>query len=345
VRRVSRRGSRWLLALFRPSRAGVTDRRLALRGQGPAPTLTDREDGLQPLRRRVLLITYDPIIHSAGGRKLTQVQGWRKVDELVQEFVADLWECSGGFVQFEIAERIEVDAWPVKVDGFRYEESAFLQCWRSRTGWHAPDAVDYEAILADFDLLNRVESGEIDEVWLFAFPYAGFYESIMVGPGAFWCNSPPLPKMVGISRRFVIMGFNYERGVGPMLESLGHRFESHLQQTWRHRPGDDNLWQRFIRYDLVAPGQANCGWMHYAPNSQVDYDWGNRTPVLSKCDEWLSFPDFRGVARAVDCSEWGHGDMRAHHKWWFKHLPRARGQTLGISNNWWLYGVDPNAVP
>ena len=34
--------------------------------------------------------------------------------------------------------------------------------------------------------------------------------------------------------------------------------------------------------------------------------------------------------------------MRAHHKWWFKHLPNAPGDTRGISNNWWLYGVDPN---
>jgi hypothetical protein len=36
--------------------------------------------------------------------------------------------------------------------------------------------------------------------------------------------------------------------------------------------------------------------------------------------------------------------MRAHHKWWFKHLPRASSFTWGIANNWWLYGVDPNTV-
>ena len=42
---------------------------------------------------------------------------------------------------------------------------------------HDPDAVDYEAILEEFDLLARVESDQIDEVWLFGFPYAGFYES------------------------------------------------------------------------------------------------------------------------------------------------------------------------
>jgi hypothetical protein len=219
-----------------------------------------------------------------------------------------------------------------------------MRCWRSRDGWHIPDAVDYEEIISDFGLLSRVESDEIDEIWLFAFPYAGFYESIMVGPDAFWCNSPPLSLAQGLSRRFVIMGFNYERGVGPMLESFGHRVESHLKHTWRRHHGEDNLWERFIRYDKIAPGQANCGWMHYAPNSQYDYDWGNPNLVPSNCDDWLYFPNFQGIVRQVDSREWGGGDMLAHHIWWFKHLPRAAGSTRGIANNWWWYGVDPNAV-
>jgi hypothetical protein len=147
-----------------------------------------------------------------------------------------------------------------------------------------------------------------------------------------------------VSRRFVIMGFNYERGVGPMLESFGHRVESILHYTWRHQRGRDNLWEQFILYDQKAPGKANCGWMHYAPNSLTDYDWGNTTKVLSNCDDWLNFPNFQGSTRWVDCSDWGNGNMRAHHKWWYERLPNAPGHTRGISNNWWSYGVDPNAV-
>jgi hypothetical protein len=305
------------------------------------PEEGDEPQGLKP---RVLLITFDPVIRTRGQQKLSQVLGWHDVETLCREYIADLSECSKGFVQYQIVQRIEVDAWPVKVDRFRYDEASFLECWQSKTGWHDPDAVDYEQIIADFDLLARVESGQIDEVWLFAFPFAGFYESLMVGPRAFWCNSPPMARTDGISRRFVIMGFNYERRVGPMLESFGHRVESHLQHTWRRSRGRDNLWERFILYDKIAPGQANCGWMHYAPNSLVDYDWGNPARVPSNCDDWLNFPDFQGLVREVDCREWGDGDMRAHHKWWFKHLPNAPGQTQGISNNWWWYGVEPNAV-
>ena len=311
---------------------------------GPAP-LPPEEDRPQSMTFRVLLLTLNPTIPSEGGQKLIQVLNWHNVDQLCQQFITDLRECSNGFTNFEITQRIEPDAWPVKADGFRYDAARYLQCWRDRTGWHEPDAIDYEALTADYDLLQRVESGQIDEVWLFGFPYAGLYESHMVGPRAFWCNSPPLKRTEGISRRFIIMGFNYERGVGPMLESFGHRLESHLNRAWHRQRGEDNLWKRFIRYDLIAPGQANCGWMHYAPNSLIDYDWGNQTRVPSNCDDWLNFPNFQGITREVNRSEWGDGDMRAHHLWWFKHLPRAAGETYGIANNWWWYGLDPNAVP
>jgi hypothetical protein len=309
----------------------------------PSPTPTEDSEPPPALDPRVLVIVYNPTIESEGGHKLSQVMGWNDYDWLCWQYAADLKECSEGFVNYDIVQRLEVDTWPIKEDGFRYDDATYLRNWRNRSGWHQPDTVSYEAILAEFDLPARVESGQIDEVWLFGFPYAGFYESRMVGPGAFWCNGPVLPND-DVSRRFVIMGFNYERRVGPMLESFGHRTESILKHTWRQMKGDANLWERFIRYDKIAPGQANCGWMHYAPNSLTDYDWGNTTYVPSNCDDWLNFPNFRRRVRQVNCSEWGNGDMRAHHKWWFKHLPNAGGHTHGISNNWWWYTVDPNTV-
>jgi hypothetical protein len=303
----------------------------------------ERPEPAPGLRPRVLLITFNPIIASEGGKKLTQVLGWRDVEELCAGYIADLRECSKGYVDYQIVQRFEVDEWPVKEDGFRYDDDSFLGSWRSKSGFHTPDTADYDALIDEFDLVKRVEADLIDEVWMFAFPYAGFYESRMVGPGAFWCNAPPMPR-TDVSRRFVIMGFNYERGVGPMLESFGHRVESILRHTWRHQRGPNNLWEQFILYDQKAPGKANCGWMHYAPNSLTDYDWGNTTKVMSNCDDWLNFPNFQGTARLVNCSDWGNGDMRAHHKWWYQRLPNAPGHTRGISNNWWWYGVDPNAV-
>jgi hypothetical protein len=131
-----------------------------------------------------------------------------------------------------------------------------------------------------------------------------------------------------------------------MLESFSHRVESHLERAWRRyaRDPERNLWHQFILYDKVAPGRAQCGNVHFAPNSERDYDWGNPRFVLSSCDNWLRFPDLSGAPRQVNCADWGNGDTRAHHLWWLLHLPRVAGSTHGVSNNWWQLAVDPNAV-
>ncbi len=46
----------------------------------------------------------------------------------------------------------------------------------------------------------------------------------------------------------------------------------------------------------------------------------------------------------MDCNDWGNGDIRLHHKWWFNLLPRIEGAAGGIAYNWWKYIVDPNTV-
>jgi hypothetical protein len=217
--------------------------------------------------------------------------------------------------------------------------------WKAKKGFHQPDAVDYLRLVREFNMIERVNSGEIDEVWLFGFPYAGYYESHMGGPGAFWCNSPALKGTEHADRRFIIMGYNYERGVGEMLENLGHRAESIMRHVYRNYKGrHENLWEKFAQYDQTHPGKAEVGIMHFAPNSTRDYEWGNKTQVLSRCDNWLKFPDLSAPPRMVDCSDWGHGEIRKHHKWWFERLPHITGSANGIGYNWWEYIIDPNTV-
>ena len=71
-------------------------------------------------------------------------------------------------------------------------------------------------LVREFHMIERVNSGEIDEVWLFGHPYGGYWESIMCGPGAFWCNAPPLAGTEHASRRFALR-------VGSRAEELGRR--------------------------------------------------------------------------------------------------------------------------
>ncbi len=324
-----------LRSVAAPQRAGGARRPSPARAR-PAPAA---------LRPKVLVIVYDPIIEAEGGRRLTQVMGWNDARKLTEGYIADIRKASGGYVQYRVVQTLVVDQFPVKQDGFRYDDESYLRGMRKEAPWHQPDAVDYHALIRDFRLDERVERGEIDEVWVFSMPYAGYWESTMAGRGAYFCNSDPVPN-VKTSRIFIIMGFNYERGVGEMLEDLGHRTESiltHVYGSWE--PKKTHAWNRFTLYDKVMPGEAACGNVHFAPNSTRDYEWGNMTPVQSTCDDWLSYPRLTGKKRLVDAREWGGGDIRKHHVWWLSHLPKAAGRTGGKLNNWWSYVVDYNRYP
>ncbi len=315
----------------------------------PAPVPTRPADSpnepAQVTVSRVLVIVYDPVMDPASGKKLSQQQGWYRTEDLVTGFMTDLLKFSGGMARYQIAERIDVDEFPAKTDGFRYTPQSYLAVLRGESAPHMPQEVDCNALLAQFKVLERVAKNEIDEVWVFGFPHAGFYESSMGGPGAFWCNSPAMKNTESAKRRFVVMGFSYERGIGEMLESFGHRCESILLKTFEKLSGDANLWTRFTRYEKITPGKAAIGTIHYAPNSTRDYEWDSPTVVKSECFDWLNnFPNFKGDIRDVNNLNWGGGDIRAHHQWWLNHLPRVAGRKNGVHNNWWQYIVNPNNV-
>lgn len=309
-------------------------------------TIPDNEtESPQQTLLKTLVIVYDPTMDKATGQKLSQFMHWNRVEELAKGYMSDVLQASGGLVRYQIIQRIDVDGFPAKVDGYFYNPQTYLDVLRGMTRPYMPQEANYYDIIDRFHILQSVARNEIDEVWIFNFPHAGFYESIMGGPGAFWCNAPPFKNTDASKRRFVIMGFSYERGVGEMLENLGHRVESIMEKTFEKLNGGDNLWKRFCRYEKVNPGSAALGNVHFAPNSDRDYDWNNPSTVTSECDDWLyNFPNFKGLTRPVTASDWGNGDIRKHHVWWLTHLPRTAGRRNGIHNNWWQYVMNPNHV-
>jgi hypothetical protein len=284
-------------------------------------------------RPRVLMIVHDPWIIPDKTR-LHQHMGWHDPYVLAQQYIADIHTASHGLVAYQIVRALDAPWFPAKIDGFRYTSETFLRQWATQA-MHQPDALDYRKRIEQFDLLTKLARDEYDEVWVFSFPYAGEYESVMIGPTAFWCNAPPIicPDAV---RNTVMMGFNYERDVGCMLENFGHRVESIMAHTYQKNAHLHNLWEEFIRYDLTSPGAAACGNVHYAPNSTRDYEWGRSGAVLSSCDRFLDYPaSANAPARRVTAAEWGGGDMRAHHIWWLKHLPHRAERSAGEWGNWW----------
>jgi hypothetical protein len=312
---------------------------------------------------KTLVITYNPTMDPATGKKLTDLEDWTSPDVLLNGYISSLLQTSNGLARHQVVQNIVLDEFPVLTDGFRYTPQTFLSVLSGSTPMHNPSGIDYIALFTRFNILQRVSNHEFDEVWIMAFPYAGLYESIMAGTGAFWCNAPALANTASCNRRFVIMGFNYQRGVGEMLHSYAHRAESIMAQVfncqdflaWAYKPNRSpatvspgqtlNLFQKFILYDQIAPGQAGVGLVHFAPNSAKDYDWGNQEKVNSTCYDWLAYPNLTGSSRYVNCSEWGNGDDGAYQTWWLNHLPKAVGINNGMYNNWWYYVADPNNVP
>lgn len=198
----------------------------------PPPPPVD-SGALTPLQPRVFVMVYNPVVDATTGKHLIETMGWNNPDTLIAGYIADVDECSGGLVKFQVVQKIIADEFPIKVDGYRYMPQQYVQVAQTNTGAHDPDAVDYLAILATHNILARVTAGEFDEVWLFGGPYFGFWESAMAGAGAFFSNGGPIEGTSSCPRKFHVMGFSYQRGVGEMLENVGHRAESILSRVWK----------------------------------------------------------------------------------------------------------------
>lgn len=312
---------------------------------------------------KVLVINFDPVVPSKGVRT-HQAFGWNDPHTLAEGYAQDLKASSGNWAQYQVVDWKDVDYHAYFTDGYQYTAQDYYDRWftcGSGCGdWHSGSA-DYYGIIRDFNIAARVASHEIDEVWMFGSPSgSAFWEAAMAGTSPYFINGGTY-YVPAAGRNFAIMGFNYERGVDCMLEDFCHRTEcvlSHVyqpQQWWFPTYPPNNNWDRFRMYDQIQAGQAACGGCHFAPNSTADYQWGNATYVWSTCDDWLlNWPNLQGTKKWVNRAEWGNGDMRLHHIWWLKHMPKTPGvwpgtpgsnKDAGKQNNWWKYTSDFNSYP
>lgn len=291
----------------------------------------------------VLVLNYDPVVPQRDSLPLHAAMGWNDPRELAEGYVADVRAASHGQIRYRLVEWKDIDAFPAKVDGFRYTPESFLACWDDRTRCHAPDSLDYAAAFREHDVARRVDTGEIDEVWIFGAPFFGSWESAMAGPGAFEINGGVYPD-VDVGRPFAVMGFSYERGVAEMLHNLCHRTEATMTRVFGGWEADrlDTQWAAFAASALQSNGYAAVGSCHFPPNARKAYDYANPTAVLSAADDWLAYPALTGATAPVTRESWGGPDYhRGYMRWWFARLPHAPGtQGDGRIDNWWAYVFD-----
>jgi len=298
----------------------------------PSPLPTE-----SPVNKKVMIINFNPVIESQNNKKLTEVYNWNNPQTLANQYIADVKLVSGNYTNYQITEWQEVDDFPAKQNGFNFTDASFLQCMQNNNC----DAgmTNYRKILSDFQVCEKRNAGEIDELWLWGGPWFGYWEAVMAGPNAFWTNGPAITN-TSCQKQLHIMGFNYERGVPEMVEDLGHRVEGTMRYVYGSWEANSaHAWNRFTLYDKIASQNAACGNIHYAPNSQSDYDWSNQTIVSSNCEDWLNYPNLTGTKQSFNCSPWNCNGYD-YKKWWLNHLPRVSGQTDGKWNNWWRYILD-----
>ena len=99
--------------------------------------------GVYIQRPRAVVINFDPILESASGQRVHAKYGWSPAVPLATSYVGDLAASSHGLVNTRITRSLDADVWPVKADGFRYDDATFRQCWEVNRGdCHSPDGVD-----------------------------------------------------------------------------------------------------------------------------------------------------------------------------------------------------------
>ena len=196
---------------------------------------------------------------------------------------------------------------------------------------HRQPMTDYNAILNRLDIRHRVEQQGIKEVWLWGY-HGGvidMWESNMAGPYGDLSNSDRDPHDLPVLKQtYTVYHYNYQRGASEAVEDHIHQIEAVLN-TIDH----DLFWNKFVG----KPGQGRCGWAHYPPNAKRDYDWANRTYVMTDIEDWR--PAGGGQKQRMNCDRW-NGDSLTWFIYWMQNLPGAdNGLTYKkqLLTNWWTF--------
>ena len=312
-------------------------------GSAPAPIGTKAVN--------VIVINFDPVLKTHDLLRLHQYLKWSDPWRLTEKMVEDAKLASKAYVDYRIVEKIEHDGFPVFGNGFQYTEATFLEMWEKDRSKADKGMTSFRWMFDKFDLPAKVKSKNVQEIWLWGAPYFSWDELHWKIPGdkvPFQTENPWFYRPYDIpevGRTIWIMGWNYERGEGEMLESYCHRIESVLSLTlgkgvWEPKTVRDNIWNQFSRIDRDWPGQSEVGTVHCAPNSKSDYDWGNTNLVWTYADDWLTYPRLPRQKKQLNAVTGGWAGIINHHRWYMAHLPHNPGVTDGFYNNWWQYIVN-----
>jgi hypothetical protein len=218
---------------------------------------------------------------------------------------------------------------------------------RAKIGDETP-LLDYNEVMRRIDAKTLVEKKGVQQIWMWGYHGKnGLWESNMSSPTGDISNSDRDPNDLPVfTKTYTVIQYNYGRELGEMLENHMHQFEHLLDfvdgrdtappEKW----GELLFWGKFVGSDYshkIVTNPARCGWTHYAPNSESDYDWTNARYVETDIEDWK--PDGIGKTQRMNADRWDRDPI----KWriyWMQAIP-GLGHDLTYKGkklrNWWSF--------
>ena len=196
---------------------------------------------------------------------------------------------------------------------------------------HRVPMTDYNAIMARVNVADWVMRRGVKEIWIWGY-HGGvidLWESNMAGPFGDISNSDRDPHDLPVlAKTYTVYHYNYQRGPSEAVEDHIHQIEAVLRHVDPHL-----FWDKFVG----GHTGDRCGWAHFPPNGERDYDWRNSKQVWTDIEDWR--PEGEGQKQLMGCERW-RGDSLQWFIYWMQNLPGAhngltyRGRPLA---NWWRF--------
>ena len=345
---------------------------------------------------KVLVIEIDPILQTVQNKSLypnndghphvSEYFGQNK-ERAISEVKDDLESMSHNYLKIEIVGYEKLDEFPTYKSNVtlnngevthRYDEETFISMAKSSKNrdvgswidlYYYPTnkpldySFDYDYIVNKYNLAERRNNGEFDQVWLVVIDPAATHETIMVGNHTYWINGTPV---YADCKNFMIATISIARR-DSNLHAFAHSSEfvlnnvyqdEFLDYTIRYHDSTEegynklNLWNKFSMTNYQSNGQnAGVGNVHFPYNGVRDYDYSNTTMVYSNWKDWLNYPNLTNTKELSNNDAWmtfepnttlGPDDdkdpNRLYIRFWYYLMPHIEGRTVdGYYHNWWKY--------
>lgn len=196
---------------------------------------------------RVLVIEQNPTLDSKGITAAEELGQAEDLELVVDEMIEDIEFSSHGLVDVEIVGYERFDEFVTSkqlitlADGsksYTLDEPTWFEMmedgWRNYWLSNGLDRIgqykyDYEYLMQKFDLVERRNNDEFDQVWLVGADPLNPYETVMVGENPYWVNGPGLQKDCD---NFIIMTLYISRR-DANFECFGHMAENVMRKVFR----------------------------------------------------------------------------------------------------------------